>query len=70
MRGMMQGFQRAEHTLTSFIQASGQRFGNLEALFGKLETQMGQIAEALQNGFEADQEEAHVSGTNFTNIMW
>ena len=48
MRGMMQGFQRAENTLTSFMQASGQRFGNLEASFGKLETQMGQIAEALQ----------------------
>jgi hypothetical protein len=45
---MMQGFQRAENTLTSFMQASGQRFGNLEASFGKLETQMGQIAEALQ----------------------
>ena len=48
MRGMIQGFQRAEHTLTSFMQASGQRFGNLEASFDKLETQIGQIAEALQ----------------------
>ena len=48
MRGMMQGFQRAEHTLANFMQASGQRFGNLEASFGKFETQMGQIAEAFQ----------------------
>ena len=30
------------------MQASGQRFGKLEASFGKLETQVGQIAEALQ----------------------
>ena len=44
----MQGFQRAESTLTNFMQASGQRFGNLEASFGKLEAQMGQIVEALQ----------------------
>ena len=29
MRGMMQGFQKAEHTLTSFMQASGQRFGKI-----------------------------------------